>query len=157
MISLFTRVSQYIIAEATKTVSFQNEEDSLDKYDKLWRGVEVIPRKTGPSSGAFSFFCKPERPEFLVYPNLLFDDAYGKLPYVSGPPGMRFYAAVPLTSPLGIIIGTFAVFDTVSRTEIIVAELQFLKDMSATTMQHLEVCRAQQKSARAETMIKGLG
>lgn len=156
IISLFTRDSQYIIAEATKTLSLQSE-NVHDKFDQLWRGVEVVARQAGPSSGAFSFFCKPERPNFIVFPNLFFDDTYSKLPYVSGPPGMRFYAAVPITSPLGIIIGTFAVFDTVPRNEIIVTELQFLKDMAVTTMQHLEICKTQEKSSRAERMIKGLG
>lgn len=89
---------------------------------------------------AFSFFCSPEKPEFLLF-NLKTHDTYSKLPYVCASPEMLLFAAVPIISPAGPI-GTVAIFDDVDRDSMDTAALLFMRDLASTTMQHLEICRA---------------
>ncbi len=52
----------------------------------------------------------------LVVPDALGDSRFARLPLVSGPPGVRFYAGVPLTAPSGQTVGTLSVLDVVPRT-----------------------------------------
>lgn len=51
----------------------------------------------------------------LVIPDAHRDPRFAAHPWVTGPPGVRFYAAVPLVAPDGHVVGRFCVLDTEPR------------------------------------------
>jgi GAF domain-containing protein len=57
---------------------------------------------------------------------------------VCGDPHVLFYAGAPITTKKGINIGAFCVLDSKSRNGLDLDEQKFLKEMSATIMDHLE-------------------
>ncbi|OJJ46476.1 hypothetical protein ASPZODRAFT_116991 [Penicilliopsis zonata CBS 506.65] len=165
MISLFDRRQQYILAEATKTLSLQDDGVHLDG-DALWLGTSVINRQdgvcqyvtdntslnagkdSGCSEGDFAF----------VVPDLSKDDRFKDRSYVVNAPYLRFYAGVPIFSRRGITIGAFAVSDPRPRENGLDAHLlRFMKDTAATIMNHLEMVRHREQNRRGANMIAGLG
>jgi diguanylate cyclase (GGDEF)-like protein len=53
--------------------------------------------------------------DLFVVPDAREDARFADCPFVTGAPGLRFYAAVPLLSPEGQALGTLAVADTAPR------------------------------------------
>jgi signal transduction histidine kinase/DNA-binding NarL/FixJ family response regulator len=71
---------------------------------------------------------------------------------------IKFYAAVPIISPRGYTIGAYSIMDTDERDSIPDQhDLQFMKDMAGTIMEHLAVEQSALKNYQAERMIVGLG
>ncbi len=63
------------------------------------------------------FFCHdaPPHPDLFQVPNAAEDPRFCALPCVSDPPGVRFYAGVPLLTEDGALLGTVCVLDTAPR------------------------------------------
>jgi hypothetical protein len=55
------------------------------------------------------------REDVLVVPDAPADERFAALPAVAGPPGVRFYAGVPLRAPGGQAVGTVCLMDTRAR------------------------------------------
>lgn len=71
---------------------------------------------------------------------------------------VRFFAAVPIISPRGFLIGSLCVMDSNVRAEGPDQHtFQYMKDAAATIMDYLEVKEKAQRSHHAERMIVGLG
>ncbi|WP_244409604.1 PP2C family protein-serine/threonine phosphatase [Streptomyces albofaciens] len=84
-----------------------------------------------------------------VVPDTLRDAAASGHPLVTGPPGVRFYAACPLTTREGHRLGTVDVWDTRPR-HATTEQLEALQDLAAVVMDELETrCRAA-STVRAE-------
>ncbi|KAF2665991.1 hypothetical protein BT63DRAFT_46279 [Microthyrium microscopicum] len=161
MISLFDRSNQYIIAEATQTLSLQN--DSIhEEGDGLWLGASTIPKDGG--------ICKlvVNPPALLmgantdldgapcVIPDLREDERFKDKPFVLCEPYSRFYAGVPIRTREGTAIGSFCALGDRPREHLSAASLQFMMDVSATIMSHLEMARARANDRRGERMVRGL-
>lgn len=70
----------------------------------------------------------------------------------------RSIAAFPIRTPADAIIGFYIVIDDKPRPNgLHPKEIEFMWDMSATVMDHLESGRLKAKHARAEGMVKALG
>jgi signal transduction histidine kinase/CheY-like chemotaxis protein/GAF domain-containing protein len=153
----------YIMAEATQTLSLEND-GIHDPSDQLWLGYSVIPREiaccevtvnlpsfdTTTSSGHYRDNC------FVVddltkHPDLRFRN------YVTDFPHGRYYAGVPITTPAGINIGAYCILDDVPRDGISDQELVFMRDMSQTVMTHLQTTRAISEREQNSQMVAGLG
>ena len=85
------------------------------------------------------------------------DTRFCDRPYVSEGPRARFYAGVPITTPSGINIGAYCVLDDKTRDGIDEKDVNFLRDMAATVMTHLEMVRAKAEHERGSQMVRGLG
>ncbi len=90
------------------------------------------------------------------------DPRFASNPLVTGDPGIRFYAGVPLTTPDGFNIGTLCLIDTKPR-HLDATEVRQLEDLAAMAMNELELRReveAQRKHERAlqasESRFRGL-
>jgi sigma-B regulation protein RsbU (phosphoserine phosphatase) len=70
-------------------------------------------------------------------------------PLVEGDPGVRFYAAVPLTTAHGLRLGTVDVLDTVPRLPTD-AQLDSLRDLAALVMDELELRLSAVRTIAAE-------
>lgn len=168
MISLFDRRNQYILTEATRTLSLQDDRVHLDG-DALWLGSCVIPKQ----DGICHYVCEDSRLNagplesdtagcerrcaFVVH-DLTKDDRFNKRQYVVNAPRLRFFAGVPLRSRRGIVIGTFSVSDGVARPNGLTGlEIRFMTDTAAAVMNHLDMVRSHEQNRRGANMIAGLG
>lgn len=160
VISLFDRQNQYVLAEATKTLSLQKD-DVHDEKDELWLGVTTFPRSAAPCEYGAGLYA-PERvgQEHLGDGATWFDlavEPFSNLPYVSGYPYARFYAGVPIVSPDGFNIGVYSVIDDRPRQGLTESEVKFLEDMASTVMEHLKMIRAKDELRKSQNMVTGLG
>lgn len=71
-------------------------------------------------------------------------------PLVTGDPGVRFYAGVPLRTPSGHGLGALCVIDREAR-ELAPCRLDDLRDLAAIVMDHLQLRLAATQSARSES------
>lgn len=125
--------------------------------DRIWfkalhglAGVSQTGRDPGLCSSAV---CSDDT---LVIPDTLADPVAKANPLVTGPPGVRFYAAAPIVAADGHRLGTVNVLGTRPRT-ITQADAATLADLAAVVMDQLElrlsalrVVRAEQQRREAE-------
>ncbi|KAL4937720.1 hypothetical protein BDV06DRAFT_202314 [Aspergillus oleicola] len=168
MISLFDRRTQYILTEATRTLSLQDDRVHLDG-DALWLGSSVIPKIDGICHLSTEDSClnagQLEQDNFggerrcaLVVNDLTQDDRFNKRSYVVKAPHLRFFAGVPIRSRRGIAIGAFSVSDGSTRPNgLSPQEIRFMTDTAAAIMNHLELVRSHEQNRRSANMVAGLG
>jgi hypothetical protein len=167
MISVVDQNFQYIIAEGTKTLSLQDG-TVTDQDDQLWFGLRTIPRSIGICAMALGQFTEVEahdgsmsdalfQPLQFIIPDLSKDARFEKQPFVGGAPYLRFYAGVPIRSPAGHIIGIYSIVDDKPRYDFGERDLDVLKDLAATVMDHLVLGTVRGRHHRADRMVKGLG
>ncbi|MFF8675356.1 PP2C family protein-serine/threonine phosphatase [Streptomyces sp. NPDC015242] len=125
--------------------------------DRIWfkaahglTGVSEIGRDPGLCGSAVL------RDDALVIPDTLLDDVACGNPLVTGPLGVRFYAAAPITTADGHKLGTVNVLDTKPRS-ITPEQTATLTDLAAIVMDEMELrlsalrtVRQEQRAAEAE-------
>jgi len=164
LISLFDRTHQYVIAEATPTLSLVGG-TLRDDRDRLRLGCCVLPKESGfchhvehlPSLGSIDNSAAFED-SALVISDVTADERFRPGRLVHALSDVRFYAAVPIVSPRGFTIGAYSIMDSEARASGLQEHsLLFMKDMAATIMEHLVMVDSTRKSRLAEPMIAGLG
>lgn len=116
-ISLIDREYQYIIAEATPSISLESSDLRDSDDDALLTGITALDLVWGMCAhtikvftatdgrwDVYSRYLKADKESFVIH-DMSKVDAYKDRPYVAGWPFMRFYAEVPITSPNGLAIG----------------------------------------------------
>jgi signal transduction histidine kinase len=159
MISLIDRKYQYILAESTRTLSLQCD-DVHENGDGLWLGVQTIERGDGVCG--YTITKQPKDPDAEDVPTVIddmkSDEEWTGRPCLTQQPDTRFYAGVPIRTKTGSSIGTYCIMDDMPRTSgISSTELEFLRDMAKTVMEHLDYMAVKEDHQRAEKMVKGLG
>ncbi|KAK6425917.1 hypothetical protein LTR81_001916 [Elasticomyces elasticus] len=160
MLFFFDSNYAYVLAEATRTLSLQN--DSVhDDEDDLWLGHTVIPRgfsiceetvarlPSGDEADPFSLSH--------IINDLDEDTQFCGRPYVTDGPKAKFYAGVPITTSKGINIGAYCCLDDKKRDGLDAKSVAFLHDMAKTVMTHLEHVRAKAEHERGTRMVSALG
>ncbi|KAI7559810.1 hypothetical protein KC316_g13078 [Hortaea werneckii] len=166
MISLFSRGHQFVLAEATKTLSLQSDQVD-DPEDAVSWGVCEIPRDAEPLcentirvSEHFVDSADGRRTEvgIVTFPDLTQHPVYSGYPFVcGGSPPTRFYAGVPIRTASGVALGSYCVLDDHPRSGVTANEIAFMKDMATTVLVHLEMVRASEEIKRNERLVRGLG
>ncbi|KAG9240179.1 hypothetical protein BJ878DRAFT_527708 [Calycina marina] len=166
MVSVVDATHQYIIAESTKSLSLQHGK-ALDPKDQLWFGLRAIPRHLGICAAALGDFTVIESNDSplsdsrhnykYVIEDLEKDVRFEHQPFVRGAPFLRFYAGVPIRSPAGYLIGIFSIVDDKPRHDFTNADVEILKDLAATVMDHLVLGALRGQQSRSAQMVKGLG
>lgn len=82
-----------------------------------------------------------ERDEILLVPDAALDPRFADNPMVTGAPGIRFYAGVPLRSPDGYVLGTLCIIDTRPRAVPTISERAHLQSLAAIVVDKLEMRR----------------
>lgn len=156
-----------MIAEATKTISLKCENQHAEG-DALYCGLQALPLHWGICPSTIHVFSDPESEYAIETPNitantsryiirdLTVDAAYKNRPYVVRWPFMRFYAEVPVKSPAGFVIGSFAIIDDKPRNAFTSADVATLQEISEVITQHLETVRLQHDSKHAGRLMQGL-
>lgn len=163
IITLVDGLKQYIIAEATKSLSLLDDSGYVPG-DELWFGNSFIARSHGISPDAL----KP--PTVTVHsqdgsssysaPALIINDVATHPKYLSreyAGAGVSFYVGVPITTKSGHVIGVYNVTDDKPRDGVAPDELRFMVDMANIVIQHLEVVKNDRARARGERLIHGIG
>ena len=79
------------------------------RWIKACYGLSVVVAEAPRSSSACQWtVCQPD---VVVVPDMTEDPRFRDLPYVAGPPHLRFYSAAPLINPQGYALGTVCVGD----------------------------------------------
>ncbi|QSZ37836.1 hypothetical protein DSL72_008936 [Monilinia vaccinii-corymbosi] len=168
-ISLMDSENQYIIAEATKSVSLHTQ-DLTDPDDRIFLGARILDMVWGICPNTIQMFTATTT-KGNVKNNLVTADQskyvmndlsaiekYKNRSYITGWPYMRFYAEVPIYSPEKHVIGTYCVVDNKPRHEGLSDEgLAILNEIATAIMKHLQLVEKQHHLERGEKMIKGLG
>lgn len=163
LISLFGRDQNYVLAEATQSLSLQDHTVEDDR-DALWLGCCVVPKEDGicqqvaslPQMASKEDEYVVEKSIYLV-PDLREDGRFNELHMVTDSPKARFYAGAPIISPKGITIGSYCIIDDEPRSGLDAPSIKFLQDMASTVMAHLDMARREAEYHRAERMIVGFG
>ena len=169
LISIFDRTYQYVVAEATQSLSL-NPEAQLDSPQLRLAGT-AIPRGTkcpneqvletppvvhheNASDKEFT-----PLPPVLVVPDLAQDERFSDAFFRQNWPQTRFYAGVPIRSKKGVNVGVLHVYDDSPRSELDLgdADKQFLRDMAGIVWGHIESRAAIESIHRGERMVRGLG
>ena len=118
---------------------------ALVDADRLWfksrcgLGVGEMPREM-----TFCTYAILQNCPFIV-PDATLDERFVASPAVTGPPHVRFYAGVPLTTGTGMNLGTLCVLDTVPRT-FSDSETDTLTQLAAVTTAAIEARLTLQRS-----------
>lgn len=159
VISFFDRNYQYILAEATQSLSLQTESDHRPG-DSIDYGVTAVPRRGSICEHTIGLpFDDTEEGKddsIFIVPDLSKDQRFSDKPYTADY-GWKFYAGVPIISPNGYKIGAYCVIDDRPRQRLAPEDIAFMKDMATTVMIHLDMLRAQSESIKGERMVHGLG
>lgn len=143
MISLIDPTNQYILAEATRTVSIASSRTAED--DELWLGSAILSRPDAVCEHCLINSCTAVddsgatlTAKGLIVPDCRLDDRFKDRPYVLSEPGVRFYAGVPIYSRNGYMIGACAVSDEQPRAALKVEELRLMQETAQSVIEHLE-------------------
>lgn len=168
-VSLIDDEYQFIIAEATKTVSLvdasiHDQDDQIcigTKPLTLTAGIcaSTMPAFTqatatdGPSIHTANVYADSTR---YVINDLSLDDRFKTKPYVVGYPHMRWYAEVPLRTTTGHAIGSLAVVDNSPHSGLRDEEYRIMFELASAIMRHLEMLRISAEHSRAVNLLNGL-
>ncbi|RMD39250.1 hypothetical protein DV735_g5878, partial [Chaetothyriales sp. CBS 134920] len=162
VITLIDSKNQYVLAEATRSLSLMDDARHADG-DALWMGNSVFPRGQGISCEALSpppYTAKgPGEDEFTAPAQVILDLAHDerfKTRAFTGAGGIHFYAGVPMTTRLGHTIGVYSITHDQARPPLNAQELRTMVDMATIAVNHLEVTRNERARARGERMIRGI-
>ena len=105
MLTFFDTQYAYVLAEATKTLSLRDD-DVHNSEDSLWMGYTTVQR--GLSVCEQTIDLPPEDVKdgaetsscVNVINDLSEDSTFCNRPFVTGDPKLRFYAGVPITTPV---------------------------------------------------------
>ncbi|KAJ5787291.1 hypothetical protein N7457_002281 [Penicillium paradoxum] len=164
LISLFDKTHQHVIAEATRTLGLIGG-GVQDERDRLRLGCCVLPKERGfcqqvegLPSWEYSEAAEVVGDSSLVVLDIQQNPHFRSRQVLHALSDVRFYASVPIVSPKGFTIGAYSVLDHEPRISAPKQhDLQFMKDMAATIMEHLTMGHSTRKSRQAERMIVGLG
>ena len=115
---------------------------SLVDENRKWY-KSAVGLETGGETIRDVAFCayallQPDRP--LVVEDASLDWRFSDNPYVTGPPGIRFYAGVPLVDDAGLALGTLCIIDMKPR-RLSASELELLRDVAGGVSSALELGR----------------
>jgi signal transduction histidine kinase len=139
----------------------------VSEENDLFLGTLRMDKTWGICPKTMDFFCDTtgelkctdpnivgDRTKYIIK-DLVADKDLKERPYVSEWPYMRSYLEVPVTSPLGYVIGGLSVIDNKLR-QWDEAAVNTLTEIGNTMMSHLDHVRARNHQARSAKLIKGL-
>ena len=127
-------------------ISFVDEQRQWSKSRVGFEAVET-PRQ-------FSFCDRAIRQsDIFVVNDASRDERFAASPLVTGPPGIRFYAAAPLVAPAGEALGTLCIMDRVPR-ELTPSQAHSLRVLARQVVTQLELRRRSLELAERERLLR---
>lgn len=163
LISLFDQNYQYVVAEATPTLSLLPGLRHRDHQDSLWLCGSAIPRKHGMCDFTLCTGASADNNgsatalPLTKVEDLAADSRFSSKPYCQPGSPARFYAAVPIRTRRGINIGVFCVVNPTPLDSWDNRHAQAMRDISRVIMEHLEATRSVGAHRRSERTTRGMG
>ncbi|KUJ11665.1 uncharacterized protein LY89DRAFT_229246 [Mollisia scopiformis] len=166
IMSLIDHEHQYVLAEATRSVSLYDPKKT-EQGDELWVGSVQLPLKWGICPDTLHTFIsgdgsKDKSTDYItanqhcyIINDLASLECFKDKSYVAGPPFLRFYAEVPLKLH-GYVVGGFCVVDYKPRAGLDAAALETLVEVASAITEHLGLVIAQDRLKRSREMIQTL-
>ncbi|KAL2807823.1 hypothetical protein BJX63DRAFT_439832 [Aspergillus granulosus] len=166
-VSIIDEANQHVIAEATASVSLRNV-NKHQSNDGLYLGTRSLHLGWGVVPHAIKFFTNRNPSTAVETDNLTAnssryvvhdlsqEDAYQDRPYVVSWPSMRFYAAVPVRSPGGYVLGSYCMVDNKPRSDFGDTEVETMQEIADAIAQHLEAVRLSHCHWRTEKLVESL-
>ncbi|KAL2796621.1 hypothetical protein BJX66DRAFT_335867 [Aspergillus keveii] len=166
-VSIIDEAHHHVIAEATASVSLGNAHKHQNN-DGLYLGTRSLHMGWGVVPQTIKFFTNRNPSTPIETDNLIAnstryvvrdftkEEAYKDRPYVVGWPHMRFYAAVPVRSPGGYVLGSYCIIDDKPRSDFGDIEVESLQEIADAIAQHLETVRLSHCHWRTEALVKSL-
>lgn len=153
-ISLIDDETQYVLAEATRTLSLQD--DSVhDEGDGLHFGICTVERRLGTCDLVLDPAVK--RGEVVVIDDVQHDPRTRTGRRLSSIPTYRFYASAPLWSSTGWKIGSLTVLDDEPREGMDQVRRTFMVDLAKTIVDHLALEALKSRQTHTDRLVTGLG
>jgi signal transduction histidine kinase len=144
-----------VLAEASKTLSLQDD-GTHDAGDQLLHGEGAVKARSGIGPVLIALLSGERERGHVEVKDIRADERFKDLPGNVAEVA-RSLICLPLRSARGYVIGLYRVLDETPREEgFSEVEIGFLRDMAATTMDHIESSRVRQRHDRAEKMVKAL-
>ena len=112
----------------------------IDAHRQWFKSVRGLETQEMPREHSFCAYKMWGR-SVMVVPDATADLRFKDNPYVTGPPGVRFYAGAPLRSPEGHPLGALCIFDLSTR-HFSRVEQQILTEMAVLVEDELLLRRA---------------
>ncbi|KAK5999308.1 hypothetical protein QM012_005583 [Aureobasidium pullulans] len=168
-VSLIDSSTQYILAEATRSISIRDANNFAHPQDALFLGVQNLNKEYGICPQSVAIFTDRTGRRAIHTHDVVADttryvirdlrelDQYKHCPYVVGFPYMVSYAEVPVKSASGHILGTYCVMDNKIRDDFFDdSTINILNDIAACITEQLELHAIKQESGRGVQMMRGL-
>ncbi|KAH0370220.1 hypothetical protein KCU65_g2614, partial [Aureobasidium melanogenum] len=168
-VSLIDSSTQYILAEATRSISIRDSTSFAHPQDALFLGVQNLNKEYGICPQSVAIFTDRTGRRAInthdvvanatryIIRDLREMDHYKHCPYVVGFPHMVSYAEVPVKSASGHILGTYCVMDNKIRDDFFNdSTIDILNDIAACITEQLELHAIKQESGRGVQMMRGL-
>lgn len=168
-VSLIDSSTQYILAEATRSISIRDSTSFANPQDALFLGVQSLNKEYGICPQSVAIFTDRSGGRAVnthgvvanatryVIRDLRELDQYKHCPYVVGFPHMVSYAEVPVKSASGHVLGTYCVMDNKIRDDFFEqTTIDILNDIAACITEQLELRAIKQESGRGVQMMRGL-
>jgi phosphoserine phosphatase RsbU/P len=117
--------------------------------DRIWLKAVHGPHPVTHLAAPGLFPWLPAPGGVLVIPDTLADPVAASSPLVTGPPRIRFYAAAPIVTAAGHLLGAVTVTDTRPRT-VTEAGVAALADLAGIVMDEMELRLSASPAVRAE-------
>lgn len=115
-IRTFDKDTQYILAEATRTIDLEDMSKCDDPEDALWLGPGVSVADIHDSICLYTLKALPN--EAFEVPDVQRDPRFATVACVTDTSFVRYYLGVPLTTKRGLAIGTLYLVDEKPREPI---------------------------------------
>jgi len=133
------RLAAFICGTPLALISFLDHERQWIKA-RFSSGAFADKTIELPRSLAFCDVSIQHPGEVILVPDMAADARFAPHPMVTGPARLRFYAAVPLVSPNGAVLGTLSVLDRRSRN-LSFDQLSALETLARQVLELLEMRR----------------
>lgn len=161
LISILDDTDQYILAEATKTISLRQDSTTNEDGDELLYGTAIVPRTEGRDAAfpgvPLSDMSIVDLDDVWISSDVHAGETSQQRHLTNIHPEIRFYAVAPIRTPKEYNIGTICVVDNNPRSGISDVEKRFLADMARTVMEHLERARVTIDHQRSLKLFEALG
>ena len=173
LITLSSSDIDYVLTEATKTMSLQYEsvedvrdtpwlgtcsylsDDGLNKFAMdSWRRARQVRDVPSEQDHFYTEGCSPH---WQIISDVRAAKDLAQRAFVRRSQSLRFYAAIPLRSGSGSVIGSLAILDDIPRHGISALEMSYLEDVADTITQHLNATVVRSQRQRSERMVQSLG
>ena len=124
--------------------------------DGLWVGCATVSKEGRLCEKTIELPPEPGKFPCFTVCDLSQDERFQQLPFVTGPPGFRYYAGTPLTTNRGVNIGSLFILDNKVRPRLNPDQEAFLGTIAQTIMRHLEMSREAEERKKGMQMSRGL-